>query len=257
MKLQQILVYISFFLFSGVCIHAQLIDLEGKIIAENEETAFVNIINLSQKTGSISNTKGEFNVSVHLNDTLIFSAVQFEKLEVVISEEIIQNKFLEVQLVEKNNLLREIVLNPYDLRGNLVEDAQNMPSYVFDYKAAGLKPPRKPLSQTERRLHTATSTSVDYILNSINGRIKKLRMLNEWSKLDDLKIDIQHAIPKTYFVTDLGIEEKYLEDFIYFCIEDNALKSYVQNNEDLEIIKYLRLKADAYKLLKANEISTN
>lgn len=237
--------------------NAQEIELQGKITAEVEETAFVNIINLSQKTGSISNKNGEFSISVQLNDSLVFSAVQFEKLDVVVTEEILQNQFLAVQLTEKNTFLQEVVINPYGLTGNLEKDAQNMPSYVFDYEAAGLQAPKKPLSQTERRLYTASSTSVDYILNSINGRIKKLRKLDEWSKLDELKEDIQQRLPAEFFINDLGIEEKYAEDFIYFCIEDSALKSYVRNNEDLEIIEYLSLKADAYKILKSNETASN
>ncbi|GGE10101.1 hypothetical protein [Psychroflexus salis] len=238
-------------------INAQKIELKGKINADSTEVAFVNIINLTQKTGSISNKKGDFVIEVQLNDSLIFSAVQFEKLGIQITEEAIKSEFLEVYLIEKNNLLQEVVINPYGLTGNLIEDAQHMPAYVFDYKAAGLIPPQKKRTQTERKLYTATSTSVDYILNSINGRIKKLRMLNEWSKIDILKQDIQERLPRDFFLIDLKIEEKYIEDFIYFCVEDEALKSFVRNNDDLEIINYLSLKADAYKIIKANETPTN
>lgn len=252
---------IFYSIFNLICIvscfnlQAQKIDLKGEITAENGETAFINIINLTQKSGSISNKEGEFSIAVQLNDTLIFNAVQFEKLDLVVTEEVLQNNFLKIYLVEKNTFLQEVIINPYGLTGNLEKDAQNMPSYAFDYAAAGLTPPRKPLSQSERRLYTASSASVDYIINSINGRIKKLRMLHEWSKIDELKADIQQRLPREYFTTDLHIEEKYVEDFIYFCIVDNALNSYVRNNEDLEIIKYLSLKADAYKILKSNEIT--
>ena len=245
-----------FFVFS-LCGIAQKVDLNGQINAENDEVSFINIINLNQKKGSISNKKGEFIIEVELNDTLIFSAVQFEKFEIEVTEEIIDNDFLEVNLIEKNNLLEEVVINPYGLTGNLIEDAQHMPSYVFDYKAAGLKPPRKPISSTERKLYTASSTPIDYILNSINGRIKKLRMLNDWGKIDLLKNDIQKRIPKEFFIKDLKIEEKYIEDFIYFCVENEALQSFVRNDKDLEIIKYLFLKAEAYKILKSNETRNN
>jgi hypothetical protein len=248
--------FLSCFIFQ-FNLQAQEVEINGKIEALNEETSFVNIINLSQKKGDISNKDGKFLISVQLNDTLLFSSVQFEKLELVVTEEMIQNQFLEIFLDEKNTLLKEVVLNPYGLTGDLEKDAQNMPSYVFDYKAAGLKPPRKPLTQTERRIYTASSTSIDYLLNSINGRIKKLRQLQEWNRLDELKEDIQERIPKEYFSSDLGIEEKYVEDFIYFCLENNALQYYVRNHEDLEIIEYLRLKADAYKIIKNNETASH
>lgn len=252
MKLHQLglLIFLLFFAENSL---AQEVELKGRISSEMEETAFVNIINLTQKTGSISNQNGFFNIVVKPLDTLIFSAVQFERKEVIVTPEILKEDLLDVFLEEKNTFLQEVVINPYGLSGDLIKDAQNMPSYTFDYKAAGLSPPKKPRSQSERRLYTASSTSVDYIINSINGRIKQLRLLDDWSKLDDLKEDIQQRLPRDFFETELSIEDKYIEDFIYFCIEDNALKSYVQNNEDLEIINYLSLKADAYKVLKDNE----
>lgn len=236
----------------------QDIELKGKITSNNfEDVTAINIINLSQKKGSISDAEGNFSISVKENDTLIFSAVQYEILEVVIDKQIFEEGNLAILMQEKNNLLKEVVINPYGLTGNLEKDAQNMPSYTFDYKAAGLQPPKKPRTVTERRLYTATSTSVDYILNSINGRIKKLRQLNEWNKLDELKSEIQTNLPNSFFVTDLGIKEEWVEDFIYFCLENQALKSYVQNNNELEIIEYLSLKANAYKMIKANEVTTD
>lgn len=237
-------------------IQAQEFEIKGNIISETQEDAFVNIINLSQQSGSISNANGEFTITVQLNDTLLFSAVQFEKVELIVTPEVIAQPSVEIYLVEKNNLLQEVVINPYGLTGNLEKDANNMPSYTFDYKAAGMLPPKKPRTQSERRLYTATSASVDYLLNTINGRIKKLRKLNEWSKLDELKADIQQKIPEDYFTSNLEIPEKYIEDFIYFCVEEKALQSFIQNNQDLEIFHYLKLKAHAYLLLKTNETRT-
>lgn len=255
--MNQNLAYFIFLFFCCVQMNAQQIQLKGKIKSTTNENAWVNIINLTQKKGSISDANGNFSIETELNDTLIFSAVQFKKLDIVINRDIIKEAFLEVKLEEENTLLREIVINPYGLSGNLDQDAQHMPSYTFDYKAAGLQAPKKPRTVAERRLYTASSTSVDYILNSINGRIKKLRQLNEWNKLDELKSEIQTNLPNSFFVIDLGIKDDWVEDFIYFCLENQALKTYVQNNKELEIIEYLRLKADAYKIIKANEIITN
>lgn len=251
------LIYVLCLLVTYLNFYAQEIELKGKIQSSINENASINIINLTQKKGSISDANGNFSVSVALNDTLVFSAVQFEKLDIIVTQEIIENSFLNIQLIEKNTLLREVVINPYGLSGNLERDAQNMPSYTFNYKAAGLLPPKKPRTQSERRLYTASSTSVDYIINSINGRIKKLRQLNEWSKLDELKNDIQERLPLSFFTKDLGIKEEYVEDFIYFCLENQALKSYLQHNEDLEIIEYLSLKSNAYQILKSNETVSN
>jgi hypothetical protein len=233
--------------------NAQEFNLKGKIKAEVEEVSFVNIINLTQKTGTISNGVGEFSIAVFLGDLLIFSAVQFERQEIKITEELIQNQPLVISLVEKNNFLQEVVVNQYGLTGNLEKDALQMPSYVFDYEAAGLKPPKKKITQTERRIYTATSSNIDYILNAINGRLKRLRKMQEWDNLETLKNDIRKEIPEEFFIIDLKIEKKYIDDFIYFCVENEALKSFVQNDEDLEVINYLSLKAEAYKILKANE----
>ena len=67
--------------------------------------------------------EGKFQILVALNDRLEISALQFENFEVVITQDIIDSKFVTVVLVEEINKLPEIIILPYGLTGDLTVDA--------------------------------------------------------------------------------------------------------------------------------------
>lgn len=65
--------------------------LKGKIKADALEETTIHIINITKKTGTVNAASGDFQISVQENDTLLFSSIQYENLEVLISRDILQN----------------------------------------------------------------------------------------------------------------------------------------------------------------------
>ena len=93
--------------------------MQGKIININSEVEGIYILNKTTNTSTITNQKGDFEINVMFNDTLVFSALQYEIKFVVITEEVLKNKYLEVTLDEKINELAPVTVTPYNLSGNL------------------------------------------------------------------------------------------------------------------------------------------
>ncbi len=62
--------------------------LKGKIQNKNLGEISINIINLTQKTGTTNAQNGNFQIEVEENDTLLFSSIQYDKLKSVVFQKI-------------------------------------------------------------------------------------------------------------------------------------------------------------------------
>ena len=126
-----------FLLFTGT-IFSQGVDrinAEGRIMANDNEVENVTIFNISSNLGTITDTEGKFTISVGLNDILEISALQFEKMKVIITEEVIQSGKITIFLVEHVNKLNEVLLLPYGLSGNLQVDLETVRTFNPDLDA--------------------------------------------------------------------------------------------------------------------------
>lgn len=124
-------------LFYGITF-AQDVDrvrVDGRIIANDNEVENVTVFNLSSNMGTITDAEGKFNMSVALNDVLEISALQFEKLRVVIGQDIINSKKVTIFVVEHLNKLNEVLLLPYGLSGNLQVDLETVRTFNPDLDA--------------------------------------------------------------------------------------------------------------------------
>ena len=99
--------------------------LLGKVTSDSLAIENVHIINKTSKKGVISNTNGEFEIVVQLKDTLLFSDIQFYLVEIIITEQIIDEKHIDVPLLQRINTLNEIVIKAHDLSGNLAIDSKH------------------------------------------------------------------------------------------------------------------------------------
>lgn len=73
-----------------------------------------------------------------------------------------------------------------------------------------------------RKFNSATNSSLIFLINTLNGRIKMLKKARENMKFDatvDKGIEI---VPTEYFVAELGIPQEEILNFVYFCAETPA-----------------------------------
>jgi hypothetical protein len=57
----------------------------GKISVDSLSQENIHIVNKNAKKGTVTNIHGEFQIPVKVSDTLLFSAIQFEYKELIIS----------------------------------------------------------------------------------------------------------------------------------------------------------------------------
>ncbi|MDT0648716.1 hypothetical protein [Autumnicola edwardsiae] len=243
------------------------IQLKGKITNDSLEGSFINIINTTTNTGTINSASGEFEIRVRLNDTLQFSSIQYEKLEVAITPIIMEAEYLKVLLVPGISELDEVKISNIDLTGNLNRDIGNMDAYsISQFGIPNAN--RETLSAAERRLQAATSTSVstsllgggaggavglDPLFNAISGRTKKLKKIVANEKLQQMVEKGVDAFSTRFFVEELKIPEDKIINFVYYCAENHQLKYLLKDEKRLDLLEFYMKYAPVFLGLKASE----
>lgn len=243
------------FFLMGVRLSAQTFDpkmLEGRVYSSDGDVAATHVLNTTTKKASITDVDGRFSIAVHLNDTLVFSAVQYKRKTLVVSADIMESKFISVTLEDTNIVLNEVVVTPYNLTGELGRDMERL-DVAPAVTAAGLGLPNayvKIPTQAERRLFEATSGSglipLNPIINAITGRTKKLKELVAVEKQYARTERVKQFYPDSLWVKELGIPENKIDDFLYFCEVDSAFTTVVDTADKLKIWDYFKLKSNAY-----------
>ena len=229
--------------------------LRGKVTTEDREVAFINIINISSETGTTNNSEGEFEIKVAEQDTLLFSSIQYEPKEIVITEEVLEKALLTVLLVEKIDELKEVNISDISLSGNLGKDLDFIPTLTQADLGFPMSDIPRPTS-IERKLKTASNVStsskknppglinvsLDGILNRINGKIEKLQKAVANEDLSQAVDTGVAAMPESFFI-ELGIPQDRLRDFVYYCAEEENFMSLLPETNRLELVQFYIEKA--------------
>ena len=80
------------------------VNISGRIISDIKSKGNIHIFNIKSRKGTISNSRGEFKILVKVQDTLVFSGVQFYKKELPITNIIITNRRITVTLFQMINV---------------------------------------------------------------------------------------------------------------------------------------------------------
>ena len=229
----------------------QRMPLKGRIVADSLNGAAINIVNLSSKTGTTNNTSGEFEIEVKVTDTLLFSSVQYEIREVIISEEILSESLLSVPLIDRVNQLEEVSISNISLSGDLNNDLADIP--VFDQGAVGFKLPNKPKpTLIQRKISSAAGSPLLYLINTLNGRLKMLKKaqaIMDYENWIDVGLDV---LPPEFFTDELNIPKEKIRQFVYYCAEDPSFVDLLKKGDALEIIDHYLGKAAAFQELHSN-----
>lgn len=233
-----------------------IVSLKGNIIANEEDLSGIHVLNINSKKGVITDKKGFFVIPVTVNDTLIFSSVQFKREFIVIDENTINNKSLIVPLEKQVVELEEVLVRPHNLTGIMEKDIKHIET-LSEVTAKTLNLPNayvKVKTQSERRLYTARtwdftglSFKIDPIINGLSGRTLKLK--NQVT-LEDKTLkynEIYESINDSLITHGLKIPKDKIYDFYYYCEMDPSFDSVIDLNNKGQIWMFLIEKSKIYR----------
>ena len=151
-------------------------------------------------------------------------------------------------------------MKKHNLSGRLGIDIKKVKTTKNEINAGTLELPnagRKKMKKVDREIYTAITSSsgisLDYIINTFSGRIKKLK---KKKKIVEEDIDVFLLLKKFNYnlETNFKIHKDDAFKFLYFCRTDAAFNKNLLNNE-FELIKFLQRKAVTFNKLKKSNLA--
>lgn len=207
--------------------------LKGEVLGQGEALENVHIRNVTSQQVTVSDQDGLFYLNTAVGDTLLFTHVTMQDLIKFVSQEELQNGSISVNMVLRDHELEEVLL----------EDSG------INAVSLGIISEKKEIPTTyERRLQTAGDfkwyhlfgiigggLSLDPILNSINGRTKKMKRNVEIER----KIEHIHHLNENYLVymkENFDATEAEVQQFWDYIVEQEDLMVAIdlENEEGLK-----------------------
>ncbi|MFK7783211.1 carboxypeptidase-like regulatory domain-containing protein [Psychroserpens sp.] len=244
------IVFLTLCLIQFSIVFSQSTEIQGKVTASSDIDR-IHIINKTANKFTITNDDGEFFIIASVNDTILVSAIQYKPLEILVTPQIIQSKFISVDLSDKITELDEVVVGKI-LTGDLMSDIENSDAKAdlnfYDLGIPGYTGKQK--TQSERRLHAATTGSglvpLTPLLNWISGRTKKLKAQIARENADGAMDEVKSHMSEMLFNID-NLEASKRVEFFYFVSDDPNFLPLSRTNNDFKMLEFLQQKLQAFK----------
>jgi len=238
---------------------ASRVEISGKIYAQNNEVESVTIYNSSSNKGTITSENGEFTIKVALNDILEISALQFKKGSIKITEEILNNMYMKISLVENVTELQEVILLPYDLTGNLFVDADNVAVIEpIGFELGNMDHFELPDDQYSEVINPFINTGelmyglngmalLGFLYETIFQTSNKPKGNNKKEIKDQIyDKSLEGVLGRTYIANNFNIPKEKVEDFLAF-IENNGINPelLIEKNR-MQLIEFLHQQSELF-----------
>ncbi len=210
------------------------IEIIGEILdpESNEAVPYVHVVNLRTNQGFVSNTEGRFWIKMAKDDTLMFSAIGFEKYHFTLKENVTTNKLVVTVELRHSTLELETVKIFAFKDEHALKRALINADVPLEDKNTGLRIPGVKTYRSAENGGLAIGGPLTALGNLFSKEHKEQKKLMEVSSDYDFQKMIRAKYNETIVMEVTGIPEDKVEDFMKFCkIED----SFISRSSDYEI----------------------
>ncbi|AOW19954.1 carboxypeptidase-like regulatory domain-containing protein [Urechidicola croceus] len=253
-----------FILISSVSLWGQFNNdiIEGKILYLNNPVSDVHILNTNTNKGTSTDGNGSFEIAVNINDTLIFTHIEYQSQEVIITEEHIKNGMITVSLEIMTNYLNTVNLKNHNLSGSLTLDSKKSEKDSLALTVNLLEKSFINLAKMPSFNDYVPNMEAP-ILNNVDptggggvGGAVGIPMGNKENLLR-IELRVKKTIPdriinefgRNYFISELKIPEDKIYHFISYCETKNIFNLF-ENKRMIELSEILYQESIAYLKIK-------
>jgi hypothetical protein len=228
-------------------------DLKGQIIdnSSKKPLAGANIFNLNSVDGEVSDDQGNFEIETKVNDTIYISYVGFQSIKLKITHDLLKGNELVIELHQKTEQLKEVVVNANRLIGVLEIDAKSVPKDKYSrihinglpqtYEV-GVKPSKNFNSPVD-----ALFKPIDFVYNLFGKKPKQLKKLKKLKDDDHLRSMLEAKFNRELMMEYLNMDATELNDLLNQC---NYSDYFIKSASDLQLIEAVLLCYENYKAIK-------
>ncbi len=227
----------------------------GTVLNDANDKALenVNIVNLNQVVGTVSDSKGEFSINAKVNDTLYFSYLGFKSLRVRVTNDLLRFGEIKVKMTELGIALEEVVVRPVQLTGYLEIDAKTIPIYDdYRYAIAGINSGYEGGSSqpgAAARVLSAIFNPADFLYNVFGKRPRQMKKLRQMKDDDNIRNLLQSKFDRETLMAVLRLERLDIDEILNNC---NYSVSFIKTANDLQILDAISECYEEYKVLNRN-----
>lgn len=227
------------------------VTIKGQVLVpDGNDNEGITVYNTSSNQGTITDDDGAFTLKVGENDRVIFSALQYNDVIVVIDQGIVQTKKMRLELIENLTILDDVIVTPYDLSGNIRVDVGNT-------KTTRINPfPEVSLNEIENNYEilpdAQTGVSNDALggfnfqngLNFVNifKAIFKKRdryVIDKNAIKPNVDSELRTMYDDVFFKKNLQLEMDEIAPFIFYAEEKGLNASLLEKGRELDLIEFL------------------
>lgn len=224
-------------------------EIEGKLLSISDDLFLesVYIYNKQSGKGRLSDSSGDFTLSVREGDTISVSALQIKSVEMVIEKMHINDAFITLNVEPSMEYLEEILLSNRSLTGNLDLDMKNIPlEPVVTSLDLGFGPPKYDMTKGERLMHSAGSSPIEYLMAVLSGNLAQIKRRITIEERQNKIRKITSKMPTSFYVNQLKIPRKNVPHFLEFCESINNIDRIV-SMELMDFVEFMQQIVVEYK----------
>ncbi|MBO0322613.1 carboxypeptidase-like regulatory domain-containing protein [Muricauda sp. CAU 1633] len=220
--------------------------LRGKVLYRSTNVPNENVINSTSGNATITNDDGEFAIMVKAGDQLVFTAVNYQLEVLTVTEEILANNRLVVEVTEKIRELDEVVVTPENQERFL--EVKNEDFKQFDYE----------IDRSTEVENVAESRTVRGMRDGLNfvNIFKALFKSHEeeGAQRAPLKVSevLRHVYDDEFFVADLKLPQDKIDAFLLYCDDKIPSQTLLRKENEFQLIDFLVTQSKAF-LTELNE----
>mgnify|MGYP006285943165 CR=1 FL=1 len=233
--------------------YSQNFNLKGQFTGPHLEKSFINVINTTQFTATISQQDGKFEIPVKIGDSILISSIQYKDVKFIVKPEF-KTEPIQIPLQLKVTELENVDIYSTGLSGDLEKDAESIrlkEPIAMNFSLLDLANAYDPeiAAQSEFNLRNEAfektqpnlSTNFDFMMigamlvslfKKKKDKSKATRNINN----QDFVFTIEDAKTLSYY---LNMEEKQMENFMTYAYQ-NGLEAFLKTNPgEMDLIQFL------------------
>jgi len=234
--------------------------LKGQIVHASAKKALsaAHVLNLNSVAGTITDSKGFFEITTKANDTILISYLGFQSIKLRITNDLLKGNELVISLYEKANKIKEVVINSTKLIGVLEIDVKQVPKDRFTRIHINGLPQTyevgKPVSQNLTSPIAALFKPIDFLYNHFGSKPRQLRKLQKLKKEDNLRKMLAGKFDREVMMEYLQMDKEELSKLLIDC---NYSEYFIKKASDLQMIEAILDCYENYKAVKKGKIERN
>lgn len=207
--------------------------LRGKVIYMDTSVPNEHVINATTERATVTNENGEYAIAVKEGDQLVFTAVNYNIKVVTITNEILENNRLLVEVKEKVTELDEIVVTPEQQERFLELKNEEFKEYEYEVdRSTEVK--NIALSRQEQGMEDGIN-----FVNIFRAMFKSQKENEDTAPKLKISEVLRSVYDDQFFVLDLQIPQDKINEFLYYCDTRMPSNSLLKKENEFQLIDAL------------------